>query len=192
MAEVRKMGKKGNMINLQNICFGRKPGTARLSNRMNSVIWTINECITERRLFPSLMLLYSSIDILGSLQTQDGFASRGSFKDWVTNYLFREGTFSFDEEDLWGARCGIVHTMRYDSKHCTTLKKIVYGFRGYNAEIQKITDPTQQAGVYIEELFDAFKKAYSQYLEDLENSSDVTVNANLERLPNFVDLIPVN
>ena len=180
------------MINLQNLSFGRKPGTARLSNRMNSVICTIDECITERRIFPSLMLLYSSIDILGSLQTQDGYATRDSFKDWVTNYLFRERTFSFDDNDLWGARCGIVHTMRYDSQRGASLRTIVYGFRGYDTDIKRITDPTHEAGVYIEELFDAFKKAYSKYLEDLENSPDVVVNTNLAKLPNFVDLIPLD
>lgn len=137
------------------------------------------------------MLLYSSIDILGSLQSQDGYATRDSFKEWVTNYLFRERSFPFSEDDLWGARCGIVHTMWYDSQRGATLRTIVYGFHGYDAEIQKIIDPTQQAGVYIEELFDAFKKAYSQYLDDLENSSDVVVISNLNKLPNFVDLIPL-
>lgn len=175
-----------------NLHFGRKPGTARLSNRMNSVIWTIDECIKERRLFPSLMLIYSSVDILGSLQTQNGYATADSFKNWVTNYLFSNGTFSFDQDDLWGARCGIVHTMRYDSQRGTTLKTIVYGFHGYDTDIQKITDPTQQAGVYIEDLFDAFKKAYSQYIEDLESSSDTIINANLNKLPNYADLIPLN
>ena len=82
--------------------------------------------------------------------------------------------------------------MRYDSKRGTALKAIVYGFHGYDADIQKITDPTRQVGVYIEDLFDAFTKAYSRYLQDLENSSDPIVNANLDRLPHFVDLIPLN
>ena len=131
------------------------------------------------------------MDILGSFQTQDGFATGNSFKNWVTNYLFVEKTFSFDEDDLWGARCGIVHTMRYDSRQGATLKTIVYGFYGHDADIQKITDPTQQIGIYLEDLFDAFKKAYSRHLEELENSSDATVNEHLNKLPDYVDLIPL-
>ena len=180
------------MINLEYLHFGRKPGTARLSNRMNSTIWTISECIEGRRLFPSLTLIYSSIDVLGSLKTQDGYATSDSFKNWVTDYLFREGTFSFNEKDLYGARCGIVHTMRYDSKRGAALKTIVYGFHDHDADIQKIKDPTKQAGVYVEELFDAFKKAYSRYIDDLESSSDTFVNENLNKLPGYVDLIPLN
>jgi len=33
------------------------------------------------------MIIYSSVDILGSLQTEDGFATQKSFTDWVKKYL---------------------------------------------------------------------------------------------------------
>ena len=180
------------MARLEHIHFGRKPGTARLSNRMNSVLLTINDCINEKRLFPALTLIYSSIDVLGSFQNQDGYASPGSFRDWVTNYLFKVKTFPFNAADLYGARCGLVHTMRYDSQHGATLKTIVYGFHGHDIDIQKITDPTKQVGVYVVDLFDALKTAYYQYLEYLEGSSDPIINANLDKLPNYVDLIPLD
>jgi|APFre7841882654_1041346.scaffolds.fasta_scaffold241280_1 hypothetical protein len=180
------------MTYFEHLHFGRKPGTARLSNRMNSVLRTIKDCITNRRLFPALTLIYSSIDVLGSFQNQDGYATQDSFRDWVTNYLFRVKPFPFNEYDLWGARCGIVHTMRYDSKHGATLKTIVYGFRGYDGDIQKITDPTLQVGVYVEDLYDALKTAFCQYLDYLEGSSDAIINTNLEKLPKYVDLIPLD
>jgi len=96
-----------------------------LSNRMNSVLRTINDCINEKRLFPALMVIYSSIDVLGSLQNLDGYASRDSFRNWVTNYLFKVKMFPFNEYDLYGARCGILHTMRYDSQYGTALKTVV-------------------------------------------------------------------
>lgn len=172
-----------------NLRFGRK--TARLSNRMNTVLLTISECIQNKRLFPALILIYSSIDILGSFQNQDGYATRESFKDWTTNYLLREKTFQFDECDLWGARCGVIHTMRYDSQYGAALKEIIYGFHGYEADIHKITDPTKQIGVYVEDLFEALQKSYLRYLEDLENSSNPIVSTNLDKLPKFIDLIPI-
>ena len=180
------------MFTLENIHFGRKPGTARLSNRMNSVLLTIKDCIIEKRLFPALTLIYSSIDVLGSFQNQDGWASRDSFRNWVTSYLFNAKTFPFNQDDLWGARCGIVHTMRYDSQYGSTLKTIVYGFHCYDTDILKIIDPTQQVGVYVEDLFDALKTAYYKYLEYLEVSSDSLINANLGKLPNYEDLIPLD
>jgi hypothetical protein len=81
--------------------------------------------------------------------------------------------------------------MGYCSRDAT-LKIIVYGFHGHDIDIQKITDTTKQAGVYVEDLFDALCTAYSQYLEHLENSSDSIINNNLDKLPNYVDLIPLD
>ncbi len=179
------------MVHFEHLHFGRKPGTARLSNRMNSVLQTIIDCVGNRRPFPALALIYSSIDVLGSFRKKNGYASPASFRDWVKNYLFKAKTFPCDEYDLYGARCGILHTMRYDSKY-TTGKIIVYGFHGYDTDIQKITDPSKQAGIYIEDLFDALKTSYLQYLEYLEGSSDPIINANLNKLPSYADLIPLD
>jgi hypothetical protein len=179
------------MVQLENLHFDRKSGTARLQNRMNSILQTINNCIKMKWLFPALTLIYSSIDVLGSFQNRHGYASKNSFEVWVTRYFLTARTFSFNEHDLYGARCGIVHTMGYCSRDAT-LKIIVYGFHGHDIDIQKITDTTKQAGVYVEDLFDALCTAYSQYLEHLENSSDSIINNNLDKLPNYVDLIPLD
>lgn len=180
------------MSSYANLNFGRKPGTARLSNRMNSIITAIKSSIELLQPFPALVLIYSSIDILGSLQNTDGFASYVSFKNWVVNYLLPEGHFTCDEKDFYGARCGIVHTLRYDSLHGAQLKTIIYGFHGHDGDIRGITDLSRYSGVYIEDLFDSFTKAYSKYLNDLESSNDAIINSNLEKLPNYIDLIPLD
>jgi hypothetical protein len=178
----------------ENINFDKGPDLGRLSNRMNSVLRTIQYCVENKRLFPALTLIYTSIDILGSLQDEFGSASGDNFGDWVKKYFFTIKSFPFTEKDLYGARCGIVHTMRYDSKHATRdgLKEIVYGFRGYDASINKITDHTKQVGVYLEDLFETLLAAYKQYFDDLKCSSDQIVKTNLSRLPSdYVDLIPL-
>lgn len=105
---------------------------------------------------------------------------------------FKERTFPFNEDDLYGARCGIVHTMRYDSQFGVAVKTIIYGFSGHDTDIKKIQDPNKQAGVYLEDLFDAFSKAYTRYINDLESSCDPIINANLNKLPDYVDLIPLD
>jgi len=140
---------------------------------------------------PTLMLIYSAIDILGSLQSKKGFANKKSFTDWTKNYLIKAKTFQCDENDLYGARCGILHTMRYDSNN-TVLKEIVYGFYGYDKDIKNIKVPTKQVGIYIEDLWDAFITAYEIYIQHLESSSNPVVNANLDKLPNYEDLIPLD
>lgn len=177
------------MVGIGDIKFDRKPGTARLSNRMNSILFTIRECIKNRGLFPALILIYASMDILGSLQTKDGFANRESFKTWVREHILNKKSFDFDEEDLYSARCGILHTMRYESKINNT-KTIVYGFYGDDAEIRKIINSTKESGVYVEELFCALVEGYKEYLEVLEKSTDKQINDNLNSLPAYIDLLP--
>lgn len=177
------------MVHLEDLNFSRKPSTARLSNRMNSIIWTIENCLNQRALYPALILLFSSIDILATLQTTDGYSTGASFKTWVDVYLLNQDQFPFDSEDLWSARCGIVHALRYESKNRNP-KTIKYAFRDYDDDIKKISNPNQCVGVYIEDLFKAFKSGYSQYLAVLEKSTNQDVNRNLENLPPFIDLIP--
>lgn len=179
------------MTTINDLHYGRKPGTARLSNRMNTIIWTIDECIKQKRIYPALILLYSGIDILGSLKAPDGLTTQSYFNQWVKSYFLTEGSFAFDESDLYGARCAIVHTMRYDSKN-NTLKTLVYGLHGHDDDIKGIGSNTQNVGVYVEDLYEAFKKGYLRYLEELEQSSDTLINDNLKRLPKYVDLIPWN
>jgi len=177
------------MAHLENLRFGRK--TARLSNRMNSILAAIEWSIENLQPFPALILILSGIDIMGSIQDEKGYASEKHFSDWVVNYLFKEGTFDFNEADLYGARCAIVHTLRYDPKPDKKVRRqIVYGIRWNDDAIKKIKDPALQVGVNVDDLHKAFKAAYIKYLEDLENSTDPKINKVLEMHPDYVDLIP--
>ena len=176
------------MANLENLPLGNTIRISRLCNRMNSILITINDCIEERRPFPALALIYSSIDVLGSLQSESGYATKTSFKNWVNDYLSRVYTFPCNDEDLYCARCGILHTMRYQSSS-NSAKVLVYGFHGYDSDIKKISDHTKQAGIYIEDFFDAFVEAYLIYLEYLEKSTNSVTNSNLDKLPKYIDLI---
>ncbi len=74
------------------------------------------ELFASKRTLPGFILLYTSIDILASLtrpETSEA-TSGGFFKDWVANYMLPQlGVVSAD--DLWGARCGWLHTLMAES-----------------------------------------------------------------------------
>lgn len=161
--------------------------TQRLWNRMTTINDTIAECINKGRLFPTLILIYSSIDILASLQTKKGNSTDKGFKKWVSNYLFTEKSFACTANELWGARCGIVHTMRYDSE-VGNAREVVYGFHWHETDIERIEDLTKEVGVYVDDLFDAFKAGCEKYLLDLENSQNPNVDNNLAKLPDYDDI----
>lgn len=179
------------MVKLEELRFDRKPGLSRLTNRMKSIVDTIEWSISNFQPFPALILILSSIDILGSIQSKKGFACECYFADWAKKYLFKEGSFGFNEVDLYGARCAIVHTLRYDPKpDGKNRRQIVYGIRSYDDALKKIKDPTTQVGVNVDDLFQAFKAALIKYLDDIEKSTDLDVNTNLDRFPSdYIDLI---
>jgi hypothetical protein len=182
----------GIMMGIMNLELGNKPGVTRLTNRMKSITFAINYSISQCQPFPAAMLIYSSIDILGSLMNLDSFASAESFKTWTEDYLLLNGSFAFSKEDLWGARCGILHTMRYDSKYDARLKLIVYGFHGFEGLIKMNINPNRYVIVFIEDLFSAFLIGCKNFLDFLQKSNDPVINQNLDLLPDYFDLIPTD
>ena len=66
----------------------------------------------------SLVIIYSTIDTCGLLdapaaQTE---ASGDSFQNWVKKYVLKDPTIEFNEVDLWGARCAVLHTFTAQSR----------------------------------------------------------------------------
>lgn len=65
----------------------------------------------------SLIVIYSAIDTCGLLDappSQDS-ATGGSFKAWVKKYMLDYPGIEFNEVDLWGARCSVLHTFTSES-----------------------------------------------------------------------------
>jgi len=71
------------------------------------------DLLLENELFDhALIQLFSSIDALGLLAAplSQEFASSNSFKEWAKKYMIDGYDLSINENDLWAARCGLLHT----------------------------------------------------------------------------------
>lgn len=66
---------------------------------------------------PTLILLYSTIDILASLDIPPTQANvnRSDFIRWVTTYLLPESDLTLSAEEVYSARCGLLHTLSAES-----------------------------------------------------------------------------
>src|SRR5438477_12737481 len=76
---------------------------------LTELLDSIEDCLAKRRILPCLMLLYSGIDVIASLEA--GTASRSAFTKWVNRYVLKSTSLSCTASDLYGARCGILHTL---------------------------------------------------------------------------------
>ena len=72
----------------------------------------IKACERAKCVVSTLTLVFSAIDALSALTrgSQGTRATRHEFKEWVNLYLLPELRVDLTAEDVYGARCGVVHT----------------------------------------------------------------------------------
>ncbi len=82
---------------------------------MDTLFGAINSCEANKFVLPALMLIYSGIDILASLERRKGEGTKASFTRWVDEYLLKAVSLPCTSLELYAARCGILHTLTPES-----------------------------------------------------------------------------
>ena len=75
----------------------------------------MSRCYREKLILPALIQLYAGINIAGSLERKAGEGTRASFVRWAGSCMVKPGNLACSAEDLYGARCVILHTMASES-----------------------------------------------------------------------------
>ena len=122
-----------------------------------------------------LTLIYSGIDTLGLLAAPPATvdATGETFQDWCERYLLTrlrsiEGS-SLTADDLWGARCGVLHTSTPVSTRSRigSAREIYYEFQG-NVGVNLMANTRLKPLVLtIEDLAKAFKEGGMAFIADL-------------------------
>lgn len=83
-----------------------------LEKNFLGLLTTIETCFKDKKILPGLILLYAHIDIVASLNRPPSKdeGTRQDFKDWVNQYLLPNSSLSCSADDLYAARCGLVHS----------------------------------------------------------------------------------
>jgi hypothetical protein len=150
---------------------------------LKAVLSDLTEAVTKAFQAPSLpafILLYATIDILSSLtrpMNQTG-TSRAVFKDWVTKYMLGTRTLDWNANDVYGARCGILHTYSIESDQSRTNKAKPLVFISNTDERfffvgQKSVNPRRAIRVELHEFLRAFSDATRRF--EMAIQSDVTL-----------------
>ena len=109
-------------------------------------------CIKNELIGPALILIYSSIDTCGWLDSYCAFATRASFTDWTENYLLTAKTLQCSALDLYAARCGLLHTLTPDSQLSAhgKARRICYAWgKGKAQDLQRIIDLSNKRSTYV-------------------------------------------
>ena len=137
----------------------------------------IKLCYENELQTQSLILIYSTIDILAWLSLPDGRqkVEPDDFVHWTESYLLPGSGLSVTGPDLYGARCGLLHTYRawsnLSSKGAAT--KITYTTATNPTQEKEFQNSLKKAGcnakvVQVEKLFTALKTGIARFLKEVQ------------------------
>src|ERR1700730_17509716 len=68
--------------------------------------------------YAGLVLLHSAIDIISSISRPVATVDTNNsiFKDWVNTYMLPNSKLKCNADDIYAARCGLLHTLSLSSR----------------------------------------------------------------------------
>jgi hypothetical protein len=158
-----------------------------VGGRMYSILIShtlkFNEAITElfklKHHESALMLIYAFIDRMAWVSVE-GEADNTHFKAWVNQYLLPKGDFLCSADDLWGARCALLHTGSVESRDSKKgrAKKVLY--HGSAVSIKSDSVPVDRVFVDVGMLHTSLIAAISDFNEVLKRNAEKLTTANLK------------
>lgn len=137
----------------------------------------INLCIEQKLELPALVLIYCTMDTLGWLYSDEPKANiNQNFKRWVSRYVTDGSDLRCTPDDLWGARCALLHTFTADSDLSAKGKARMLCYGWGNASISQLYAAIDGAhgmaqkyvAVHVNELFRQLCDGITRFLGDLD------------------------
>lgn len=134
---------------------------------------------------PALVLLYSAIDVSASLVRPENEpdTNGGHFKKWAEDYMIGPSRLTIASDDLWGARCGLLHThspSSRDSRQGKAREFAYYCAHALPPDRQRTLESTlklvQSAGklpVDVDVLCAAFENGVRCFLADIQRDPEL-------------------
>lgn len=103
-----------------------------LKSRLHQNANAIDLCFKAELISPALILLYAGIDVASSLDVECKPMKRVKerYTHWCKQYLLRAKPLPCTEQDLYAARCGLVHglTAESDLSKTNRARMIIYAW----------------------------------------------------------------
>ena len=148
----------------------------------------IDDCLEKRRILACLCLLYSGIDVVAPLERTPKANIQSTFVRWVKENMLKARPMPCTALELYGARCGILHTFTPDSdlSRKGSVRKIIYAWGTAKSEdLSKAASLLGRAevAIHIRELIDSFRAGLASYFDAIVHSPE-----RLKRIEESADL----
>lgn len=151
-----------------------------LDKNVEDLLAAIYICLKKELILPSLILIYSGIDIMASLSRPEShnFVKGENFINWTDKYLIPKSNLSCKGIDIYAARCGIVHSYTAEAKLTRKglAKKLFYSYgKADSKKLQKRLEQlniTEAIAIDVNSLFVAFCNAIERFGNSLLSDKD--------------------
>lgn len=135
-------------------------------------------CKANQLHVPMMILVYSAIDQMAFLSMpEDREDVNGpEFKRWCDTYLLPNSGLNCNSEDLWGARCGILHSHSPESRLSREgrAKRIHMGWGNAsaadaNARLRSKGHDNSNVFIHVDQLFEAIINGMARFFDGLQD-----------------------
>lgn len=152
-------------------------------------------CVDNKLLLPSIAIFYTTVDAVAALE--HGRASRSRFVAWVDRYMLVPGRFAFTAEELYAARCAIVHSLaaESDDTRAGRARMVAYAWGSGTAEtlrhlIQIGGRERTIVAASLEDMLAALTEGFAKFKEELSTDRG-RLEAVIRNPPQFLSSITV-
>lgn len=140
------------------------------------LVSAIDSLLRSELRLPALLILYAGIDIMASLNRPESRSevNPSDFLEWADRYLLHGTHLACSSEDLYGARCGLMHTYTAESRSSRSGKanQIWYAWgTGRVDDLQELIDAADDVpsavAVHVDDLFHAFRRGVKLFKRSL-------------------------
>jgi len=171
-----------------------------LFQNLYQLIKSIELTLEKGYITPSLILIYSGIDIVTSLNAEAGKdVTRKSFIAWSNKYLIPQLNQSLKGEDLYAARCAVLHTLTSESDMSRKGNAVQIFYTFGNQKKEGLQDVIEMVGmdhkvIKIEEFFQGFRNGLANFISEVEHDEGLQrrIFARAQRVLAYTDLKEIN
>jgi hypothetical protein len=154
-----------------------EPKLDEVVNGKRGMLTGIRTCLQSECLVSAVTLMFSSLDALAALTRPIGTQSTNGavFKAWVDRYIKPASSLGCTADDLWGARCGVLHLYSPDSDLSAQNKarRIYYQWDAGPAADAASTIPNGSLVIVVEKLHQAVEQAIRDFIVAAEMDHEV-------------------
>jgi hypothetical protein len=154
--------------------------TDRFATTIRELIDALKDSFMKERDFAALILFYGEMDFISSLSRPISQSDTNGevFKAWIDRYMLPNSQLNCNSEDIWAARCGILHTLSISSRKSRRgiAKELGYVYKP--DEIQKLQAIATSQGrdvkmISVPDYRRAFYEGVYLFLEQIKNNADL-------------------